>query len=307
MEGILTKLQRSRLSIGVDLMRCTAVFVLLLIWKEAASVPLRQGPSEQPAASPEQPGVNQSRGWPGPVTVNSRTPRKWFVPVEVGETDYDGSEEEEEEEPTMPPHRLHPLKQCNYDRCTHMQVPCAELQKEKQCLCPGMTFQSVAPEQPRVEPVTGITDHGATVHWCEPPSMVGGYQLVYWAESSPDNTTTSPPLPSLYRVHTLDGLLAGTGYVVCVQAFNPSGKSTLPGTRPCVTFSTTSIRRLILYLGLSVCTLVLLSVVCVLLKCYCARRRSLDSSSPSPPSPSSMPLGLRNPTYEQDKSSSPPS
>ncbi|XP_055520728.1 leucine-rich repeat neuronal protein 4-like [Leucoraja erinacea] len=306
MEGILTKLQRSRLSIGVDLMRCTAVFVLLLMWKEAASVPLRQGPSEQPAASPEQPGVNQSRGWPGLVTVNSRTPRRWLVRVAVREPDYDGSEEEEEE-PTMPPHPLHPLKQCNYDRCTHMQVPCAELQKEKPCLCPGMASQSIAPEQPRVEPVTGITDHEATVHWCEPLSMVKSYQLVYWAEGSPGNTTISPRLPSPYRVHTLDGLLAGTGYVVCVQAINPSGASTLQGNGNCVTFSTTSVRRLILYLGISVCTLVLLSVACVSLKCYCARRRSLDSSSPTPPSPSSMPLGLRNPTYEQDKSSSPPS
>ncbi|XP_078284010.1 LRRN4 C-terminal-like protein [Rhinoraja longicauda] len=304
MEGMHTKLQRSRLSPGANLMRCAAVFVLLVIWKEAASVPLST--SDQPPTSPEQPGVNQSREWPGPVTVNSRTPGRWLVRMAAGEADYDDSEEEEE--PTTPPHPQLPLKQCNYDRCAHMQVPCAELQREEPCLCPGGSSWSVPPSQPKVQPLAGITDRGASVRWCEPLSVVDGYQLVYWAEGSLGNATTSRRLPGRDRTYNLDGLLAGTSYVVCVQAFNPSGNSTLRGTDQCVTFSTTSVRRLILYIGLGICALVLLSAACVLLKCFCARRRRrLDSSSPSAPSPSSLPLGLRNPTYEQEKSGSLPS
>ncbi|XP_069752167.1 LRRN4 C-terminal-like protein isoform X2 [Narcine bancroftii] len=301
MEEVKTKMQKSEFSPGqCSAMLVLAVFFSVAIWKEASSASLSLGTTGQPVISEQQPDLNWS--WGALVTRGSRTTRRGFIRFTLGGED-DYVDEEEEEEPTLPHPQLGPLNRCDYHPCAHMQVPCAELQKAQLCLCPGISGGDVLPEQPRIQQVTVTSDHQASVHWCEPPSVVSGYRLVFWPRGFSANVTTQL-ISDRHRVFTLRGLEAGTTYVVCALAFNPSGASLLakqdqkgaePGVGPCLAFTTTSVRRLVLYICIGLCLLLTLSLSCILLRCYCARRRD-------PPPPSSLALGLRNPTYEDDKS-----
>ncbi|XP_051901201.1 LRRN4 C-terminal-like protein [Pristis pectinata] len=307
MEGMQAKIQRSKLSSGDTLSRYSAVFVFLACvgvasWKQTASAPLSPGTTDWPATSVQLPNLNQSRESPGPVTSSWRTTRRRFIRFTLNNDEY---EDYEEEEATPPPTRRGPLPRCDYNPCSHMQVPCEELQRAQPCLCPGISGEDIPPEQPRIRRVTGTSDSEASVHWCEPSSVVSGYRLVFWPEGASENVTTQL-IPSRQRLFTLAGLEAATTYVVCVLAFNPAGASQLtkrdldgadPGAGPCLVFATGSTRRLILYIGVTICLLVLLSVLCVLLRCLCAKHRD-------PPTPSSVALGLRNPIYEHDKGTS---
>ncbi|XP_062892295.1 LRRN4 C-terminal-like protein [Mobula hypostoma] len=273
-------------------------------WKQAAAVSLSPRSTDWPATSIQQPDRNQSWASSSAVTRSTRTTRLRFVLHTLNNADYEDSEDYGEEEPTTPPAELGPLPACDYKPCRHMQVPCVELQRAQPCLCVGVSGSDVPPSQPRLQQVTAAWDHGASVHWCAPLSKVSSYRLVHWPKGGSHNVTTQP-ISSRHRLFALDGLEAATTYVVCVLAVNPAGASGLsqrdleaanPGSGPCLAFSTRSTRKLILYLGVAVCLLVVLSVLCVLLRCFCAKpRRS--------PAPSSLALGLRNPTYEHDKSS----
>lgn len=281
---------------------CVFACVAVASWKQVAAGPLSLGTTERPATSVQQPDLQRSWESPGPATSSRRTTRRRFIRFTLNHDDYEDYEEEEDRTPAAP---RAPLSRCDYNPCRHMQVPCEELQRAQPCLCPGISDQDVPPKQPRLRQVTGTSDSEASVHWCEPPSAVSGYRLVFWAEGTSANATTQL-IPSRQRLFTLAGLQAATTYVVCVLAVNPAGASPLsqrdlggtePGAGPCLAFATSSTRRLILYIGVAVCLLVLLSVLCVLLRCFCAKRRQ-------PPAPSSLGLGLRNPIYEHDKGSS---
>ncbi|XP_059811284.1 LRRN4 C-terminal-like protein [Hypanus sabinus] len=286
----------------------SAVFLIFLCaglasWKQVGSASLSPGSTDWPATSVQRPDPSQGRESSSAVTESRRTTRLRFVRFTLNQADYeDYGEEDYGDEPTTPSATLGPLPLCDYKPCRHLQVPCAELQRARPCLCVGMSGSDSPPSQPRMEQVTARWDHGASVRWCEPLSQVSSYRLVLWPKGSSANVTTRP-IPSRHRLFTLDGLEAATTYTVCVLAFNPAGTSRLsqqdlegasPGTGPCLVFSTSFTRQLILYLGIAVCVLVVLSVLCVLLRCFCAKTQRS-------PAPSSLALGLRNPTYEHDK------
>lgn len=119
---------------------------------------------------------------------------------------------------------------CDYDRCRHLQVPCAELQRAGRtaCLCPGLTSPAQPPAPPRLGEVPVVAEDGsAVVHWCAPSSPVHQYWLLLWEGSGAPQK--GPPLNSTFRRAELKGLKPGGAYVVCVVAANAAGESSVPG------------------------------------------------------------------------------
>uniref|UniRef100_UPI00398F70FF LRRN4 C-terminal-like protein isoform X1 n=1 Tax=Pristiophorus japonicus TaxID=55135 RepID=UPI00398F70FF len=303
------------MAIQLSAVRVLLAAVSIVAWAETA--PTTPSPStnstDWPATAEEGPNPALISEQPDTVTKpNMRTTRKGYIHVVFGAADDYEDDEDYEEEPTHRPEPLGPMDRCAYDPCAHMQVPCAELQRAGSCLCPGVSGEGVAPEQPRVREVTGVSGSAASVHWCEPLSTVDGYWLVLWplgAAGAAARNVTTQLIQSRARVFTFQGLEPGTGYVVCAVASNRAGSSRVgerdlaaePGLGACITFETTSTRTLILYIAGGIALLLLLIIVCVLLRCFCTRRQKAASHDSS--APPSLGIGLQNPIYEHDKAS----
>ncbi|XP_067877900.1 LRRN4 C-terminal-like protein [Heterodontus francisci] len=293
------------MSIGLSAVPVLLVVVNVAGWGEMAPTSPSPGSAQWPETA--QVGRELDLSSEKPNTVGTRTTQKGYILIEVIDDNYEDYEEEEAtSEPTAPG----PMDRCDYNPCTHMQVPCVELQHASPCLCPGISGEDVAPGKPRVRDVTQLSDSSASIHWCEPMSTVDGYRLVYGPLGTAANSTTQL-IQNRSRTFTLDGLAPGTSYVVCAVASNQAGASQVSegdlgaeaGFGPCITFTTTATRRLALYIALTIALLLLLVSSCVLLKYFCARRKKAASQDPS----SSPGIGLRNPTYEDDKVSKIPS
>ncbi|XP_067831872.1 LRRN4 C-terminal-like protein [Heptranchias perlo] len=283
--------------------------VSITAWGEMVPTYPSPGSTDWPATAEEGPNLDLSSEKPESATKPTRTTRRGYIQIEISNDDY---VDDEEEEPTMKPIAVGSMDRCDYNPCAHMQVPCEELQRANMCLCLGFSGEDVAPDQPRVREVTQVSDSSASVHWCEPLSVVDGYHLVFRPLGAKDNVTTQL-IPSRSRVFTLNDLNPDTSYVVCAVASNQAGSSEVgkgdlgaePGFGPCIVFKTKFNRQLILYIAVAITLLLLLIIICVLLRCFCIRRQKAAShdSSASP----SLGIGLQNPTYEHDKANPLPS
>uniref|UniRef100_A0A8C5QP02 Fibronectin type-III domain-containing protein n=1 Tax=Leptobrachium leishanense TaxID=445787 RepID=A0A8C5QP02_9ANUR len=113
---------------------------------------------------------------------------------------------------------------CPYSRCKHMELPCEEIQRRAggNCLCPGLRGRSFKPDSPRLGHVIP-GDTGISVNWCSPLSEVLGYRVLYRASIGP--LERGPILNSTYRFYSVENLLPGTTYRVCVVAYNEAGES----------------------------------------------------------------------------------
>ncbi|KAM5247260.1 LRRN4 C-terminal-like protein [Ctenodactylus gundi] len=121
-----------------------------------------------------------------------------------------------------------PAAPCDYDRCRHLQAPCAELQRAgpAPCLCPGLSSPALPPAPPRLGAVRVLAAEGrAEAHWCAPASPVLAYHLLLRDAAS---ARRGPPLNATVRRAGLGGLRPGATYVLCVTATNAAGESAVP-------------------------------------------------------------------------------
>nr|XP_025975282.1 LRRN4 C-terminal-like protein [Dromaius novaehollandiae] len=115
---------------------------------------------------------------------------------------------------------------CDYQRCRHLQPPCAELRSsDGSCLCPGLSGPGVPPEPPELAAVV-LTAAGASLRWCAPASVVLEYRVLVGAPGQPP--APGPALPPSFRAAALGGLRPDTPYVLCVVAHNGAGASPTP-------------------------------------------------------------------------------
>lgn len=166
---------------------------------------------------------------------------------------------------------------CDYHPCKHLQTPCAELQRQSRCRCPGLSGEDTIPDPPRLQGVTETTDTSALVHWCAPNSVVHGYQIRYSVEGWAGNQSVVGVIYATARQHPLYGLSPGTTYRVCVLAANRAGLSQprSSGWRsPCAAFTTKPSFALLLS-GLCAASGLLLASTLVLSACLCRRRQTL--------------------------------
>ncbi|XP_044126097.1 LRRN4 C-terminal-like protein [Bufo gargarizans] len=191
-----------------------------------------------------------------------------YVTEHVDYDDDDYYEDGDDEAFTVPPHVS--FKACPYDRCKHFQLPCDEIQKRSggNCLCPGISGNSVPPDAPRLkEVIPGQSEIG--VSWCSPLSTVQSYRVLYGTPEEP--LEMGPLLNQSYHFFSITNLLPGTPYRVCVVAINDAGESQVePGdgkdeeldqgenVGPCGTFHTSHGSYLYLAIG---CGLAILAVV----------------------------------------------
>ncbi|XP_034263909.2 LRRN4 C-terminal-like protein [Pantherophis guttatus] len=155
---------------------------------------------------------------------------------------------------------------CAYDRCKHLQVPCAELSRLSKCLCPGVTGPDVLPDAPRLRAVH-VSETRANLHWCAPSSTVQKYHLKYQIPG--EDFISGPPLNNTVRVTVLSDLIPGTEYLLCVVAANRAGFSpTDDGVREhglCRRVRTPAHQMTYVYIAVGLASVVILGVVSVLL------------------------------------------
>ncbi|KAG8437983.1 hypothetical protein GDO86_008609 [Hymenochirus boettgeri] len=165
---------------------------------------------------------NQSSNPQTPDSTRTRrsTPDHiWYV---TGREYYDDYEENSDENSTTPhPVPLHP---CPYDRCKHLEPECEESQRKAggNCLCPGLDGPTIPPDSPRLSEVTS-RDTEVVVGWCSPMSTVQGYKVLYGVLNG--QMENGPILNTTFRLYTIENLLSGASYRVCVVAFNEAGES----------------------------------------------------------------------------------
>ncbi|XP_068089536.1 leucine-rich repeat neuronal protein 4 [Hyperolius riggenbachi] len=182
----------------------------------------------------------------------------------------DYSDDKDRNQQTIVPSKM---PACDYDGCRHLQIPCAELQLLKPCLCPGLSMEDVVPDPPYLGGISEITDTSAQVHWCSPNSVVETYQIVYQPEDGQIKTVNN--IYVTMRQHTLYGLSPHTTYKVCVVAYNKKGKSEAENSHskinPCGEFKTNPSYIMILALlcGLGGILLVIIGVLAVCLYKTC--------------------------------------
>ncbi|XP_015206814.1 leucine-rich repeat neuronal protein 4 [Lepisosteus oculatus] len=152
-------------------------------------------------------------------------------------------------------------KECNYDRCRHLQRPCSELARIHNCLCPGLSQETVRPDPPTMAEVSRITHKSAEIQWCAPYSVVDEYQLKIKQEGKVNTIKSISPM---FRKLTVYELLAGKAYNICVLAKNKAGVS----NEHCTTFTTDMDNIAFVYALASVAGL-LLVVVIVQAICIC--------------------------------------
>lgn len=214
-------------------------------------------PGQRTQATPQAPNPSPSEGG---------------IPVLLLD-DYSEEEEGRKEEVGMP----HQDVPCDYHPCKHLQTPCAELQRQSRCRCPGLSGEDTIPDPPRLQGVTETTDTSALVHWCAPNSVVHGYQIRYSAEGWAGNQSVVGVIYATARQHPLYGLSPGTTYRVCVLAANRAGLSQprSSGWRsPCAAFTTKPSFALLLS-GLCAASGLLLASTLVLSACLCRRSQTL--------------------------------
>nr|XP_034966014.1 leucine-rich repeat neuronal protein 4 [Zootoca vivipara]XP_034966015.1 leucine-rich repeat neuronal protein 4 [Zootoca vivipara] len=135
------------------------------------------------------------------------------------------------------------LGPCDYDPCRHLQKPCFDLQLSSPCLCPGISDEFTIPDPPRLREISEIRDTSAEVCWCAPYSAVRFYQLAYRPQDS-KNFTVSGEIYATARRYTLNNLLPGSTYQVCIMASNKAGLSQTAdwneSSAPCSSFKTKS-------------------------------------------------------------------
>ncbi|XP_065378861.1 leucine-rich repeat neuronal protein 4 isoform X1 [Macaca fascicularis] len=239
----------------------------------AASTPLESKllepfPTSWNRISSPQPG---QRTHATPQAPNP-SPSEGGIPVLLLD-DYSEEEEGRKEEVGMP----HQDVPCDYHPCKHLQTPCAELQRQSRCRCPGLSGEDTIPDPPRLQGVTETTDTSALVHWCAPNSVVHGYQIRYSVEGWAGNQSVVGVIYATARQHPLYGLSPGTTYHVCVLAANRAGLSQprSSGWRsPCAAFTTKPSFALLLS-GLCAASGLLLVSTLVLSACLCRRGQTL--------------------------------
>uniref|UniRef100_A0A2K5XU42 Leucine rich repeat neuronal 4 n=1 Tax=Mandrillus leucophaeus TaxID=9568 RepID=A0A2K5XU42_MANLE len=239
----------------------------------AASTPLASKlldpfPTSWTPISSPQPG---QRTHATPQAPNP-SPSEGGIPVLLLD-DYSEEEEGRKEEVGMP----HQDVPCDYHPCKHLQTPCAELQRQSRCRCPGLSGEDTIPDPPRLQGVTETTDTSALVHWCAPNSVVHGYQIRYSAEGWAGNQSVVGVIYPTARQHPLYGLSPGTTYRVCVLAANRAGLSLEePGgwRSPCAAFTTKPSSALLLS-GMCAASGLLLASTLVLSACLCRRGQTL--------------------------------
>ncbi|XP_070622847.1 LRRN4 C-terminal-like protein [Erythrolamprus reginae] len=225
-----------------------------------------------PRGSPTSMGHPLPESLQGPHTPDpsvSRTPlsgpEKGSPAVSDDYDDYDENYYDTTESPnSVTPGPPTPF--CAYDRCKHLQVPCAELSRLSKCLCPGVTGPDVTPDPPRLRAVH-VSETRASLHWCAPSSTVHTYHLKYGILG--EHYISGPALNSTVRVVVLSDLVPGTEYLLCVMAGNRAGFSpTDDGVRehgPCRRVRTPAHQMTYVYIAVGLACVVILGVVSVLL------------------------------------------
>ncbi|XP_066561851.1 leucine-rich repeat neuronal protein 4 [Amia ocellicauda] len=161
---------------------------------------------------------------------------------------------------------------CDYDRCRHLQMPCAELARIHNCLCPGLSADTAQPDPPKIAGVSEITQTSAQVSWCSPTSVVSQYQLKIEQEGEKQEIDNIDPS---FRIYTIDKLLAGKTYSICVKAKNTVGAS----QDSCTKFTTHSNNMVYIY-ALAAASALLLLIVCVLSICLYKQCRHPSLGTP---------------------------
>ncbi|XP_015267671.1 PREDICTED: LRRN4 C-terminal-like protein [Gekko japonicus] len=197
-----------------------------------------------------------------------------------------------------------PPPHCDYHRCHHLQVPCAELQKASGCLCPGITRPDVAPEAPHLQTIH-VSEGGASLHWCAPSSPVEQYHVTYQVVG--EAPASGPALNSTFRLATISGLLPNKQYLVCVVASNQAGRSrTDDGEQehgPCRLVQTPPRQMPYVYVAAGLAATLVLIVISALVWHFCMRRRkhllhgSRDNILDGEPGPS----GTTNTTFRSEE------
>ncbi|MBN3277076.1 LRRN4 protein, partial [Polyodon spathula] len=212
-------------------------------------------------------------------------------PGEGGDPPPDGGASLETRPPGPPP------LPCDYQLCRDGQVPCSELSREKQCLCPGVSLSSVAPEPPNLLEVSQQDRAAVRVHWCAPASTVDRYQITYHGrETEPGGGGSGEPrtveFGNRVRIAVLDGLEPGLTYRICVRAVNKanSGSADPGGSSACSDYALQPPHRVYLYAGLAGGAVVLLVAALSVLasrRCRANGRAGRDA------------MGLANPSYSR--------
>nr|DBA17244.1 TPA: hypothetical protein GDO54_002720 [Pyxicephalus adspersus] len=213
------------------------------------------------------------------VTQRKSTPERLLYITSGPEEDY----YDYDEETTLSPHSPVPMKPCHYDRCENLSPTCEEIQRKAggNCLCPGIDGPNIKPDSPAINKVlSGDTE--VTVTWCSPSSTVQSYRVLY---QGPDSQVEKGPLLNAsYRSYSIENLLPGTQYTICVVAINNAGESsakfieaeedierTIKG--PCSNFHTTATKTSHMYIGIGVGLGALMVVMGILGILMCNRKK----------------------------------
>ncbi|XP_061461798.1 LRRN4 C-terminal-like protein [Rhineura floridana] len=166
---------------------------------------------------------------------------------------------------------------CNYNHCQHLQVPCVELSRASECLCPGITGPDLAPEPPRLQTVH-VSETGASLRWCAPSSTVQEYRLQYQPVGGA--FVSGPALNSTFRLMEVSGLLPSQEYLFCIVASNQAGSSpTDDGTRehgPCRLIRTSARWMPYVYIAAGLAAALVLVTISALVWHFCFRNKRKD-------------------------------
>ncbi|KAJ8341754.1 hypothetical protein SKAU_G00340450 [Synaphobranchus kaupii] len=177
------------------------------------------------------------------------------------------------------------MPKCKHDPCAHLQWPCLEV-SQGNCMCPGLTPDSVNPSPPLTVDAQDVTASSAEVQWCAPYSFVSGYELHVREEAS--GSLTSHALDPTFRRFRVSGLRESRAYTVCVTAKNRAGSSP-----PVCTALTTSRNGAVVTYALAAAVAGIALLALVLTVCLCRQCRKPPPESQRNTSLISIP----NPAY----------
>uniref|UniRef100_H3BDU6 LRRN4 C-terminal like n=1 Tax=Latimeria chalumnae TaxID=7897 RepID=H3BDU6_LATCH len=233
-----------------------------------------------------------------PTSAKVSTTLQKIIFVFDATANYDYNYNDNAESPLLPSGR--PLKLCNYNRCRDKQIPCEELMKKEDCLCPGVTGPKVQPDPPRIQEVIASRST-ASIHWCAPTSTVEGYFLIYRKVEVQDVMKT-PVFNQTTRIETLSGLDFDTSYFVCVVASNKAGTSPIDLKAkqygPCHVFQTKPRFSVWFFVGL-VAILVLLVIIIGVAAWHCRLKRKSPRAHGSLATITTL-AGVANPSFNSE-------
>ncbi|XP_042295159.1 LRRN4 C-terminal-like protein [Sceloporus undulatus] len=227
--------------------------------------PLKENHIFLPASGSNIPAMNKGQTSP---------PAHIKMPQDHSDDDYYDYGSILTEEPKRPDHPQLLPPRCNYNHCHHLQVPCMELSKVSQCMCPGITDPTVAPEPPRLQTIH-VSEAGASVHWCAPSSTVQEYRLWYRPVNGP--FISGPALNSTFRLAAVSDLLPGQEYLFCVVAYNQAGSSPTDNgfqeRGPCRLVWTPSHQISYAYIAVGLACTLIVVVISILVWYFCYHKK----------------------------------